>query len=265
MFTKADQYFDYKDVAALYDKFTKDYTFWTKYLSWNKWTKISIGKFYKNNKSLFDYKKVSNKNGCLDVDKLSKWSITTAKAYFKFVKTIYPKKYTLEEEQDIEFWFQGAVGEYFFIEIMPKHNIILEKGNGNPAKIVSLTNVTPYAITDKSDYGIDFIAVNQDNKPVAGQIKFWSSQSSKMIGWENVFSKLSDEAQGREIRITDPTETNNLIVMWLGDEINSVSISLQKHSAYSQLSIIGRNTIKNSIGNDKSFVNIWNNSWDKLN
>ena len=265
MIEKMIKYWDANDVVELYNKFIQDKTFWTKYLSWNQWTKISIGKFYKANLNEFNFKKVSNKNGILDVDKLSKWSIALSKKYFKFVKSIYPKKYTIEEEKNIEFWFQGAVGEYFFIEIMPKNNIILEKGVGNPSKIITLTNVIPYAITGKSDYAIDFIAINQNNVPVTGQIKFWSSYSDKMIGWENIFGKLVAESQGGEERITDPAENNNLFVMWLGDELNNVSIPLQKQANYSQLSIIGRHTIIKSIGNNKSFVNIWNQSWLKLN
>ena len=264
MITKSDKYWDASDVANLYTKFVNDTNFWTKYLSWNKWTPISIGKFYKANPAEFDFKKVSKKNGILDIDKLSKWSIALSKKYFKFVKSVYPKKYTLEEEQKIEFWFQGAVGEYFFIEIMPKNNILLEKGVGNPSKLVTLTNVTPYDRTGKNDYGIDFIAVNQDNIPVTGQIKFWSSHSDKMIGWENVFGKLVAESQGGKERITDPDENNNLFVMWLGDELNNVSISLQKQENYSQLSVIGRHTITKSVGNNKSFVNIWNQKWANL-
>ena len=264
MYTKPVNYWDASDVANLYAKFVNDTNFWTKYLSWNKWTQISIGKFYKANPAEFDFKKVSNKNGILDIDKLSKWSIALSKKYFKFVKSVYPKKYTPEEEQNIEFWFQGAVGEYFFIEIMPKNNILLEKGVGNPSKLVTLTNVTPYVITGKDDDGIDFIAVNQNNIPVTGQIKFWSSHSDKMIGWENVFAKLLAESQCDEERITDPSENNNLFVMWLGDELNNISIPLQKHKNYYQLSVIGRHTITKSVGNNKSFVNIWNQSWAKL-
>lgn len=264
MITKLTKYWDSNDVAELYTKFVKDTTFWTKYLSWSNWTKVSIGKFYKANPAEFDFKKVSNKKGFLDVNKLSKWSIETSKKYLKFVKSELPKKYTPEEEQKIEFWFQGAVGEYFFIEIMPKNNILLEKGDGNAAKLVTLTNVTPYSKTGKDDYGIDFIAVNQDNIPVTGQIKFWSSHSDKMIGWENVFGKLIAESQGGEERITDPAENNNIFVMWLGDELNNVSSTLRKQENYSQLSVIGRHTIKNSVGNNKSFVNIWNQSWANL-
>ena len=85
-----------------------------------------------------------------------------------------------------------------------------------------------------------------------------------MIGWENVFGKLVAESQGGEERITDPDENNNLFVMWLGDELNNVSISLQKQENYSQLSVIGRHTITKSVGNNKSFVNIWNQSWANL-
>lgn len=264
MITKLTKYWDANDVANLYTTFVKDTNFWTKYLSWNKWTPISIGKFYKAYQAEFDFKKVSNKNGFLDIDKLSKWSIDTSKKYFNFVKSVYPNNYTTEERQKIEFWFQGAVGEYFFIEIMPKNNILLEKGVGNPSKLVTLTNVTPYDRTGKDDYGIDFIAVNQDNIPVTGQIKFWSSHSDKMIGWENVFGKLVAESQGGEERITDPDENNNLFVMWLGDELNNVSISLQKQENYAQLSVIGRHTITKSVGNNKSIEHIWKQKWENL-
>ena len=143
---------------------------------------------------------------------------------------------------------------------MPKDNILMNVDESNVKKF-SLSNVTPYAVTSNDDYGIDFIAVNNDNEPVAGQIKFWFSHSTKIINWGDVFGKLVAEAQGDEIRITDPTKDNNWIVMWLGDEISNVSISLKKQKNFHQLSVIGANTIKMTNKDRKDLVNIWNQKW----
>jgi hypothetical protein len=268
MKTISTKIFESQDVVDLHNKFLNDKKFWLYYLSWGKKTTVSIGKFYNKNKNLFDWKMVSDKNQTLDIDKLSKWSIETSHKYAEFVKKSLPKLYNKknwneEIEMKIANWFQGAVGEYFFIEIMPKDNILMNVDESNVKKF-SLSNVTPYAVTSNDDYGIDFIAVNNDNEPVAGQIKFWFSHSTKIINWGDVFGKLVAEAQGDEIRITDPTKDNNLIVMWLGDEISNVSISLKKQKNYHQLSVIGANTIKMTNKDRKDLVNIWNQKWANL-
>ena len=267
MRTISTKIFESQDVVDLHNKFVNDKNFWTKYLSWNKNSTVSIGKFYNANKDLFDFAKVSKKN-VLDIDKLSKWSIETSHKYAEFVKKTLPKNYNKknwneEIEMKIANWFQGAVGEYFFIEIMPKDNMLLNIDESNVNKF-SLSNVTPYAITGEDDYGVDFIAVNNDNEPVAGQIKFWFSHSEKKIGFKEVFAKLGFQAQGDEIRITDPTKDHNLIVMWLGDEINGVTLPVKKHKNYHQLAVIGANTIKLTNKNRMDFINLWNNAFSKL-
>lgn len=260
------QYYEPKDIENEYQKYLNT-NFWLKYLSWNKRTQVYIGKFYNENKNLFDWSLVSNKDNVLDIDKLSKWSIVTSHKYAEFVKKTLSKLYTDENwndeiEMKIANWFQGAVGEYFFIEIMPKDNMLLNVNN--KIKKFSLSFVTPYAITENDDYGIDFLALNNDNEPVAGQIKFWFSHSSKIINWSDVFGKLVAESQGDEIRYTDPTKDNNLIVMWLGDEISNISLALKKQKNYHQLAVIGSNTIKNTNKNRKDLKTIWENKWSIL-
>lgn len=261
--------FESQDIVELHNKFiANEMNFWCKYLSWKEYTKVSIGKFYKKYKNLFDWKNVSNKNSVLDIDKLSKWSIETSHVYADFVNKTLNKLYTKDNwneeiEMKIANWYQGAVGEYFFISIMPKYNLLLNVDETN-AKKFSLDFVTPYAITEKDDYGLDFIAINNKNEPVAGQIKFWFSHSTKIIDWNNVFSNLRSEAQGNEIRITDPTKDNNLIIMWLGNELNGVSIPLKKHEGYHQLAIIGANTIKNTFKDSPILENVWKEKWSIL-
>ena len=261
--------FEAQDVIDLYNQYLNEKTFWLKYLSWERRTQVSIGKFYRKNKNLFDWKLVSNKENKLDIDKLSKWSITTSHIYAEFVRKTFSKRYNKknwneEIEMKIANWFQGAVGEYFFIVIMPKQNMLLNVDESKTKKF-SLEYVTPFAITKKEDYGIDFLAVNSDNEPVAGQIKFWFSHSDKMIDWRNVFSNMLAEAQSDDTRYTDPTKDNNLIVMWLGDEIKNVSISLKKQKNYHQLAVIGANTIKMTNKDRNDFVNLWKQGWEKLN
>lgn len=239
------------------------------YLAWGQHSNLSIGKFFKSNSSAFDYKLVSNSNGEFSVDKLSKWSIETSEKYVDFVKqtkgSTWVKNFCTEElEQEIRFWFQGAIGEFFFIEIFPHDNIIMESADGGNKIQKTLSCVTPWFFTENEDYGIDFVAVDENNEVVSGQIKFWNAHGSRKIQWNGLFANMIAESQGKEIRLTDPTKQGNLIIMYLGNEMNDVSLSLKKHSQYKQLSLIGRSSINHTLNGRKSFSLIWNRKLKKL-
>ena len=75
----------YKDIKNEYQKYHLNTNFWLKYLSWNKRTQVYIGNFYNENKNLFDWSLVSNKDNVLDIDKLSKWSIVTSHKYAELI------------------------------------------------------------------------------------------------------------------------------------------------------------------------------------
>lgn len=251
MITETVNYYEVNDVVNMHDKFINDKNEWTRYLSYNNVAKYSIGKFYKANIALFDYSNISKKNGKIDVIKLSKWSISLSKKYVEwYISNSKKTNISDEEKQNIAFWFQGAIGEWFFIKNFEGLTMIVMNSKTDKKKRIRLNKITPYYITNKKDYGIDFIAVNNDMNVVAGQIKFWNALSDKKIGYENVFAKLGNDAQGQLIRITNPKYDNNLVVMHLGDEDLSESLALKDLENYHQLILIGSKTITETLQND---------------
>lgn len=232
------------------------------YICYKEWPSVSIKKFRDENKELFNFDNVS-KNGILDIQKLNKYVHgELSDEYVKFVLSIVKDNLTTEDTaENIKYWFVGVFGEIFFISMFLKQytQFLVKVKNG---KLVAhnFSYVIPYFVTGGTDYFGDFIAVNSDNHPIIGQIKFWNAYTNNKIGWDNICGKL---CAADTIGITD-SKPDCKYVFWIGNEDKDITISNRKNPVDNQFVYVGRNSIRRNTDTDKSFINVWNDTLENL-
>ena len=150
------------------------------------------------------------------VNQLNSWICSHATDYANYAATSNPSA----SVQDIEFWFRGAIGEWFFIDCFLQaygNKFLVKIPNTNQVQQVSFTLAAPTIYTGCADYGVDIVGIDNNGKSVVGQVKFynpWSNEPTQ-INYETL-SKT--DCQGMNEEWIDPKQEQSIYLFWLGDK-----------------------------------------------
>lgn len=249
---------------------TDGYT--SEWLSFDRNTNVSLGAFrdfiIQKNPNFFMISKGKGTYNGLWIEDISNWIKSTENAYYNFCRSM---NITYENRKtEIFNWYRGVIGEWFLVKvILPNYSIPFVDTNGQ-AKLINFRNAIPtYTITKNPDeYGVDALAISNENKPVSIQIKFWSLFTDISIDYDHVLSHLIAESVNNGYTL--PKDKNSLWIMWTGlkSQYKDISKWVRKHPAYQieQVRFIDRDEFNRTMENDARLQNIWNNEvnlWKK--
>lgn len=173
------------------------------------------------------------------------WIVKISDEYLKFAKT---KKKSLSEKElkKIRDFFIGALGEFFFVNVLKNCRVFAIDKTKYIFDNVSLT----YNI---EDYGIDAccrLSFGNTTENAVIQIKFWNPFSDEKMTTEIVEKAF---AQGILENFIDFSECTNdskpIVICWLGTKDN-VSTYLTKYSKLRKLAlIIDRTELQKNVDN----------------
>ena len=178
---------------------------WTGLYGTEKAWSISIEKFFKENSHIYDPNIKSSSD-------FQKWTFSIASRYVEWCSNNYEVSLSDDEKADLRNFFVGALGEYFFINILNEFKkFVINK------KWVSFNCSTPL-LPSTPDFGIDGTCITSyDDKQVSAaiQVKFWHEYSSFKITMS-----IAQKAYGQAVLdgIIEPTEYKNIVICWLGTD-----------------------------------------------
>lgn len=150
------------------------------------------------------------------VNQLNTWICSYAKNYAQYAATSNPGV----SVKDIEFWFRGTIGEWFFIDCFLQeygNGFLVKLPNSNQVQQVAFKLATPTMYTGCADYGVDLLGIDNNGNGVVGQVKFynpWSNEPTQ-INYETL-SKT--DCQGLNEEWIDPKQEKSIYLFWLGDK-----------------------------------------------
>lgn len=209
---------------------------------------ISISRFNKETHLLSEFKGVD----C--VDDFYKKAKSLAKKYIKWVKD-YDNIYNDIEYHDMENFFIGGMGEFFFTCLLNEGRLLIEK-NGR-IKVYDFDYVAPLLPGEK-DFGIDLTGV-VDGRNCVMQVKFWNPFSDEILTTDILQKAYAEGVLNEHI---NPTEKENVVICWLGNE-EKISVHLRDNKKL-QEHIIFVDKKALSLSADKKNPVFWENLTSKL-
>lgn len=190
------------------------------------------------------------------VDDFYKKAKSIASKYIKWVKSI-DNIYTDCEYNDMYNSFIGGLGEFFFTYLLNEVGRILVKNEGK-VSIYDFKNVCPLLIGEK-DFGIDLTGV-VNGKNCVMQVKFWNPYSDEILTTD-ILQKAY--AEGVLNEFINPTEKENVIICWLGDE-SKISMHLRDNKKLTEhIIFIDKKSLALSADKKECF-GFWKTLADKL-
>ena len=193
------------------------------------------------------------------VNQLNTWVMNNAASYAQFASASNPSA----KQQDIEFWFRGAIGEWFIIDCFLStygNTFLVKDPQSNKFSQESFTLATPTAYTGVPDYGVDLVGIDKNNKGVVGQVKFynpWANEPTQ-INYETL-SKT--DCQGLNELWIDPKQERSIYLFWLGDKTRgNIHCNLSPYLLSNDCPLTRYNKIVYVDGNDLQ-TTILSNFW----
>lgn len=150
-----------------------------------------------------------------DIASLNSWVSNYCKSYAQFALNTRPSV----NIQDIEFWFRGAIGEWFIIDCFLSsygNSFLVRNPQTNKVSQETFNLATPTAYTGCEDYGVDLIGIDKNNKGIVGQVKFYNPWASTLqIDYETL---AKTNSQGVEELWIDPRQERSIYLFWLGNK-----------------------------------------------
>lgn len=193
------------------------------------------------------------------VAQLNAWVMNYASGYAKFAAQSNPSA----SQQDIEFWFRGAIGEWFIIDCFLDtygNNFLVKDPQNNVVTQESFTLATPTAYTGVDDYGVDIVGIDKNNKGIVGQVKFYNpwANDPTQINYETL---AKTDCQGLNELWIDPRQERSIYLFWLGDKTRGAfHCNLSRYLLSNSCPLTKYNQVVYVDGNDIN-TNIQSNFW----
>ena len=193
----------------------------------------------------------------IDVNTLYQKLDSLAERYVEWVQS-KGHNYSKRACTDMRNFFIGAVGEFFFVELLNEVRCLyIPTPSSNEFKRYDFHYVSPSLSNDR-DFGIDLTGVAND-VPVVMQVKFWNPFGKTKLPIE-VFQKADSE--GTRNGYINMSDDNNIFLCWLGSEESGI-YPIKGNKVYrNKIVVIGRNTLNFSINNTNKIF--WSNLFGKL-
>lgn len=146
---------------------------------------------------------------------------------------------------DIRNFFVGALGEFFFVELLNEVRCLYTPiPSSNEFKRFDFHYISPMLKNDR-DFGLDLVGVAND-KPIVIQVKFWNPFGKEKLPME-IFQKADSEGCRNEY--INPQDNDNIFLCWLGSEERGFNVIKENKVFKNKIVVIGRTTLDFSINN----------------
>ena len=180
-----------------------------------------------------------------------------AQHYIKWVQSKPDSMYDFTEYKDMENFFKGSIGEFFFVELLDNVKCVFSETNSGRYKRNDFNFVAP-RLKGEKDFGVDLTGVVNDKNCVI-QVKFWNPYSTEVLCTDVVQKAHSD---GIINGFINPTEKENIVICWLGNT-DKVSVQLKSYEAlYKNIVFIDIKSLDASINNKNKIF--WNKLYEKM-
>lgn len=199
-------------------------------------------------------------NDLLNINEVNKLYTALCNLADKYVEWVQGKgnNYSKRECNDMRNFFVGAMGEFFFVELLNEVRCLyIPLPESNEYNRFDFHYVSPSLSTDR-DFGIDLTGIANDI-PCVFQVKFWNPFGKEKLPIE-VFQKADSE--GSRNKFINQEDDNNIFLCWLGTEERGI-FPLKDNKAYkNKIVIVGCRTLQASI-NQKNQL-FWDNFFEKI-
>lgn len=211
----------------------------------------TINKFFAETKVLETVEVVNTAYGFFN------FSVKMADEYVKWVNskgTAYKKS----EYDDMKNFFIGAMGEFFFVELLNEVKCLMAYNPQDKEFVRYDFNYVSPSLPKDKDFGIDLTGVAND-VPSVFQVKFWNPFSTKSIPIE-VFQKADSEGSRNEF--ISQADDNNIFLCTLCTEGKGY-MAVKDNKVYkNKIVIIGERTLEASVNGRNNIF--WTNLFKKL-
>ena len=252
---------DFNSIKKRFDDYTDNKSsVWKSHFTWNGLdgnfpkNSISIVNFFKKTGEKVILKKNSVNNLWKEIERLSKNYITWI---------MQNNTYNDIEQTDLRDFFIGAMGEYFFYNLLTDlHTLVVKNQLSGKLNRVDFDKVMP-RLSDEKDMGVDFTCMSSINDtacPSVIQVKFWNPYINNQLIYSMVSNMFTDAMLNDYINMND---SHNIYVCWLGD-MDKVSKQLKSYpKLYNRIIFIDGKTLDDNI-NQKNPL-FWTRLIDKFN
>ena len=237
-----DKYAEYKENEV--DTWRRRFT-WCGLDGRNPKHTTSIFKFNSETDAFSKMNRVNNTEDLLNAVK--KMSVE----YVNWVKSKKGNEYVKLEYEDMERFFQGAIGEYFFYKLFEDVKCVLSPDNGGVITRYDFNFVSP-TLCEEDDLGVDLYSIVNDIPSVI-QVKFWNPWTKHGISIKTIQSAF---AEGVSNNVIDKNEKGNVFICFLGQE-QSVYDKVRSTGYRNNVVAIGKTSLAYTIDNRNKIF--WNN------
>jgi hypothetical protein len=190
---------------------------------------------------------------------------TIDKYAVKYVKWVKSKNdtYTEEEYKNMENFFIGAFGEFFFMNILQTVKCINAVSLKEGKVIRYVFDYVAPRLKGELDYGVDLTGIvshGMDSNNCAIQVKFWNPYNEGIEMTNKVVQSVHSDALCNNFINND--ETENIVICWLGNTKQvSKYLKANKH-LYKHIIFIDSDALDKSINNQ--YLIFWDNFKEEI-
>lgn len=197
-----------------------------------------------------------------NVNSLKKSIDKLADKYINWVK-IKDSSYSEEEYLDMRNFFIGAIGEFFFENLLMNVKCINARNlSDNKIGRYIFDYVAP-RLKGEYDYGVDLTGVlsyGMNSVNCAIQVKFWNPYNEGIELTNKMVQSVHSDAICNNF--IDNKESNNIVICWLGNTKQISKYLKANKSLYRHIVFIDSDALDNSINNQN--IIFWNNFKEDL-
>ena len=168
-----------------------------------------------------------------------------ATSYVEWVKS-KGTKYSNKEYEDMRDFCKGAIGEFFFVELLNEVKCLMVPSADDGREFVRYDfNYVSPSLKGEKDFGVDLTGVAND-VPSVFQVKLWNP-----FGKEKVPIELYQKAicEGVLNGCIDNNQSNNVFLCWLGTEKKAYLPISSAKNYKDKIVAVGFTTLEASINN----------------
>lgn len=152
-------------------------------------------------------------------------------------------KYSNKEYEDMKDFCKGAIGEFFFVELLNEVRCVITLSDGQAIRY-DFHYVSP-SLKGEKDFGVDLTGVAND-VPVVFQVKLWNPFGKERVPVE-LFQKAAFE--GIYNGIINKDDDSNIFLCWLGIENKAYMSAKSNPALKNKVVVIGYDALNGTINN----------------